>query len=113
MDNIYHISTWKSWEEAEKRNAYKPDSLVREGFIHCSLYSQVLRVANEFYRGQKGLVILVIDPARLTSELRWEPGSDKPDEFFPHVYGPINPDAVIQLLDFKENSDGNFDLPSV
>ena len=113
MVNIYHISSWKAWEEAVKRNGYQSDSLARKGFIHCSLYTQLLRVANTFYRGQKDLVILVIDPTRLTSEMRWEPGTDKQDELFPHVYGPINLDAVSRVLDFKENPEGQFNLPSV
>lgn len=113
MDNIYHISTWKAWEEAVKRNSYQAESLAREGFIHCSMSEQVLRVANAFYHGQKDLVMLVIDPTILIAEVRWEPGSDKPDELFPHIYGPINLDAVSRVLDFKENPDGQFDLSSV
>jgi uncharacterized protein (DUF952 family) len=113
MDNIYHISTWKAWEEAVKRNSYQAESLAREGFIHCSMSEQVLRVAEAFYHGQKDLVILVIDPTNLIAEVRWEPGSDKPEELFPHIYGPINLDAVIKVLDFNEDTDGHFILPSV
>jgi uncharacterized protein (DUF952 family) len=113
MDSIYHICTRKAWEEACKNGSYEADSLTDEGFIHCSMLEQVLRVADSFYRGQKDLVILAIDPATLLPDVRREPGSDKPNELFPHIYGPINLDAVIRVLDLNEDPDGHFNLPSV
>ncbi len=64
------------------------------------------------YAGQPGLVLLVIDPARLTSELRWEPGVDLATELFPHIYGPINLDAVVHVIDFEPGLDGKFHLPA-
>ena len=113
MDSIYHICERKAWDEACKNGSYKAGSLLDEGFIHCSMLDQVLRVANSYYRGQKDLVILVIDPTDLLPAVHWEPGSDKPDELFPHIYGPINLDAVSKVLDFIEDPDGHFNLPSV
>jgi len=113
MINIYHITSRKAWEEASKSGSYEADSLAIEGFIHCSMLEQVLRVANSFYHGQKDLVLLEIDPANLLPDVRWEPGSDKPDELFPHIYGPINLDAVSNVLDLKGDPDGHFILPSV
>jgi uncharacterized protein (DUF952 family) len=63
-------------------------------------------------------VLLVIDPRRLTSDLKWEPpaeGTPPPGvqagELFPHIYGPINLDAVIQALDFESDSNDRFTLP--
>ena len=56
--------------------------------------------------------LLVIDPQRLTSELRWDPGADLATELFPHVYGPINLDAVLQDIDFEPGPDGKFHLPA-
>ena len=72
---------------------------------------QILRVADSFYAGQHGLVLLVIDPRRLTSELRWEPGTDLPTDLFPHLYGPLNLQAVLKVLDFEPAADGKFHLP--
>jgi uncharacterized protein (DUF952 family) len=108
---ILHITSRAAWSEAQTRAAYSADSLAGQGFIHCSRLGQVLRVANSFYAGQPGLVLLVIDPVRLSSELRWEPGTDLATELFPHIYGPINLEAVLQVVDFEPAADGKFHLP--
>jgi uncharacterized protein (DUF952 family) len=108
---IYHITARSSWQEAEGTREYKTDSIEKEGFIHCSKASQVLRVANNYYAEQHNLVILMIDPKKIQAEVRWEPGTDKADELFPHIYGPVNVDAVRQVFDFQPGPDGLFSLP--
>lgn len=108
---IYHITSQAAWADAQKSGAYSADSLAGEGFVHCSGLSQIKRVADDFYSNQHGLVILQIDPSMLTSEVRWEAGTDKSDELFPHVYGPLDLEAVLRVLDFEPEADGNFDLP--
>ena len=76
-------------------------------------------VANKYYRGATNMVLVHIDPAALTSPLKWEPpahidGSPSlPNEpLFPHIYGVINLDAVVQVIDFPPNPDGSFNLPA-
>jgi len=71
-----------------------------------------MRVANSFFTNLPGLVILVIDPSRLKPEVRWEAGTDKADELFPHIYGPLNLEAVVRVLDFEPGPDGMFSLPA-
>ena len=117
---ILHITTRSAWEEAQAHGEYTAPSLSIEGFIHCSTLSQILPVAENFYKGQKGLVLLVIDPELLASALQWEAPSEHiphvgvPEgEKFPHVYGPINLNAVIKVVDFNENESGEFTLPAI
>src|SRR5512136_2799106 len=110
-DIILHVTSRKTWSAAQKNRQYTADSLAGEGFIHCSKVSQIMRVADNFFAGQHGLVILLIDPARLIPELRWEPGADLETELFPHIYGPINLDAVVDILDFEPDAAGKFNLP--
>lgn len=116
---IFHITSRADWDEAQKRAGYRAEGLTAEGFIHCSTLSQVLPVADNFYRGQSGLVLLVIEPTLLASALKWEqpsggtppPGVAKGDRF-PHIYGPINLDAVVKVVDLASKPDGTFDLPT-
>jgi len=98
---------------------FSEPSLEAEGFIHCSTVRQVLPVAAQFYKGQSGLVLLEIDPKRLASELRWEapaggaaPAGVPEGEAFPHIYGTVNLDAVIQVLEFEPDPNGDFSLPA-
>jgi uncharacterized protein (DUF952 family) len=110
---ILHATSRTAWSDAQKNGEYAADSLAGQGFIHCSKMRQILRVANLVYANQHGLVLLVIDPALLSSELRWEPGVDLAIQLFPHIYGPINLDAVVDVLTFEPGMDGRFQLPKV
>jgi len=109
---IFHITSRTFWSAAQKSGVYSADSLTSEGFIHCSKVNQIMRVANSFFTNLPGLVILVIDPSRLKPEVRWEAGTDKADELFPHIYGPLNLEAVVRVLDFEPGPDGMFSLPA-
>jgi len=108
---ILHATTREAWIGARKLGRYEADSLAGQGFIHCSKADQILRVANMLFKGQKGMVLLVIDLSKLDSQLRWEPGEDLPTDLFPHVYGPINLEAVVDVLDFEPGPGGLFSLP--
>ena len=108
---ILHITTSPEWEAARSTGEYRPPSLESEGFVHCSLPTQVTHVADWFYRDVPDLVLLCIDPRRLTSELRWEPSADAFAGDFPHVYGPIVTDAVVLAVPWSRGEDG-FALPA-
>jgi uncharacterized protein (DUF952 family) len=100
---IVHLTERSLWEEARARGAYEISTrgrtLQEEGFIHCSTREQLPPVAAFLYGSYDGLdelVLLVIDPARLDVPLRYEapePGAEE----FPHVYGPIPVDAVVDV----------------
>ena len=93
---IYHVTTKEAWEEALRAGAYKPGSLVTEGFIHNSTLSQVPGVLDRYYKNQVGLVLLHIDESLLKSTLKYELAPSV-NEMFPHIFGPINIDAVVNI----------------
>jgi uncharacterized protein (DUF952 family) len=108
---IYHIAMAADWERALADGQYTTSTrgvtLVQQGFIHASTAGQVAGVANAFYQGLPDLLVLVIDPRRLTAPLRYDevPGTAEP---FPHIYGPLNTGAVIRALPFPPGPDGTF-----
>jgi uncharacterized protein (DUF952 family) len=90
---IYHVTTKQNWEEAVVNGVYTAPSLFTEGFIHNSTESQVDAVRERYYAGQNNLVKLHINEAKLTAELKYELAPSV-NEMFPHIFGPINLDAV-------------------
>jgi uncharacterized protein (DUF952 family) len=109
---IYHIATRADWKRSLEGGEYTRSSvdttLAEEGFIHASAASQVAGTANRFYRDVPGdLVLLVIDVGLLRAEVRYEdvPGADLP---FPHIYGPLNVDAVLAAQPLPPGPDGTF-----
>jgi uncharacterized protein (DUF952 family) len=104
MRIIYHILPRADWENVA--DPYRAASLDSEGFIHCSGADQVARVANLFFADCDDLVVLCIDAGRLGSPLRDEDAGT--GELFPHVYGPIERAAVLQVMPLTRAPDGRW-----
>jgi len=101
---IFHIVKRADWEAALAQSAYEPPSLQTEGFIHCSTQSQVSGTAARFFAGQPHLLLLTIDEQRLTAPLKWEhPAYDRHDLLFPHIYGPLNIEAVVEVVSLDQS----------
>lgn len=94
QEPAYHITTPEAIKRMEDTGFLIAESLNTEGFIHCSEAWQLPGVAERFYKGVEGLKVVQIDPFRLTSKLIYEKAADAED-WFPHVYGPINRDAIV------------------
>jgi uncharacterized protein (DUF952 family) len=112
MPIIVHIAEMAAWQSALDAGDYRAPSLQSEGFIHFSTPSQVIRVADAFYAGRPDLLLLVVDPDALNADLRYEaPVHEESAEVFPHLYGPLNLDAVADVLPFPPSPGGTFALP--
>jgi predicted cupin superfamily sugar epimerase/uncharacterized protein (DUF952 family) len=113
---IFHICDRETATVAIKTGVYRAPSLESEGFIHFSRAQQVPWVAKSFYEGQTRLALMVVDPALLVAPLRIEAPSPAPigatpnganaqgaphNQFFPHLYGALNTDAIIDLIDLE------------
>ncbi len=108
---IYHIAAASDWERARRDGqctmSTRGRTLAEEGFIHASTAGQVALVANAFYRGEPGLLLLVIDTDLVGPEIRYEhvPGQSQP---YPHIYGPLNTSAVVETRPCAPGPDGEF-----
>ena len=107
MTTILHITTLDEWEQAIERGEYSSLSLESEGFIHCSLQDQVAEVANARFAGRNDLILLWIDESRVRPEVRYEGDTEK----YPHIYGPLNVDAVLKVAAYVPEPDGHFNTP--
>ena len=103
---IYHIATRDEWDEQACEAEYAPLTFEQEGFIHCCDLHQLESVANRYFPGRDDLIILHLVPAKLEPETRYEKSGE---ERFPHVYGPINREAIKNTMEAQCNSDGTFD----
>ena len=99
---IFHLALRSEWETARRAGSYTTStlgrSLAEEGFVHASRGDQWQGVRDRYYSDvTEPLVLLVIDTDRLASPVVEEtpPGAS---ESFPHVYGPVNTDAVVQVV---------------
>lgn len=93
---IYHITTKEQWQQALLAGYYLAPSLQTEGFIHCSTALQVQGVLERYFKQQDNLLKLTIETPKLSSTLQYD-FSPSVNEYFPHVYGVINIDAVSKV----------------
>jgi uncharacterized protein (DUF952 family) len=110
MTLIYHLAPAARWRNWPAGAPYLPAEYEADGFIHCTAGDELmLKVANAVYRGAPGdFVLLVIDPQRLTTPLKWERSTDALAALFPHIYGPIDRMAIVEVRIVKRGQDGQF-----
>ena len=107
---IYHITTQPAWKQAQKMGEYIPEAFSADSFIHCSDHYQIEDTANRFYASTPNLVVIEIDPDKLVSPLVYE-NLEGGEMTFPHIYGPLNLDAVVSQFEFDRSADGKLTLP--
>ncbi len=91
---IYHIPDEPPSFDAD--DSYVPASLEREGFIHATRdRDELLNVAARFYGDRTRCTVWLIDRDRVDVPIRDEPGADRPEIFFPHVFGPLPRASII------------------
>lgn len=98
MKPLFHITTRGAWDRSQASREYRAASLETEGFIHLSTEEQWRHTLYRIFRDVHDLVILRIDPRRVAADIKYERAADA-DEEFPHLYGPLETDAVINLRD--------------
>ena len=104
---ILHCMKKETWLERKNKQFWGKRNIEAEGFIHCSTVEYFWRVAPNFKEINEELLLLCIDESKLKSEVRYEDG-DNCGRFYPHVYGLINNDAVIAVLPFLRNENGDY-----
>jgi uncharacterized protein (DUF952 family) len=93
---IFHITTFQHWQDFKDLAFFIDESHMKDGFIHCSTNEQLAGVLERFFSHiTDALILLTIDVEKLHSRLEWEK-AEGTDELFPHIYGLIAREAIIE-----------------
>ncbi|WP_255372701.1 DUF952 domain-containing protein [Corynebacterium sp. CNJ-954] len=111
---IYHIARVPDWTDAQREGEYRVStsgmSLDEVGYIHASTAAQVVPTAERFYQDETvPLCVLAIDESAVQhsgTEIREESGDD--GQWYPHIYGPLDPEWVITVHPGEFGTDGRF-----
>ncbi len=106
--SVHHLVRSIEWNDAVT-TAYSPLSLIEEGYIHFSTSEQVPETSQRYYKGVPDLLLVTVDVTRLTAELRWEDLAGHGE--FPHLYGPLNLDAVTDVRPYRVGAPVSRDSP--
>ena len=109
VTQIYHLAPADRWLHWPDSSPYLPAEYAADGFVHCTAgAARMIEVANRFYHDRAdAFVVLVLELERLSAPIRWE---QPPDDItlFPHLYGPIDRDAVVAVHQVRRAADGTF-----
>lgn len=94
---VFHVTNEAAITRAKPTGVYDCESLAAEGFIHCCKKDQLSGVLERYYQGVTDLQVMEIDTAKLQAELVFE-NTVGGEELFPHIYGKINMDAVVDVV---------------
>ncbi len=102
----YHLVPAEVWESQMYEQSYLPERFPEEGFIHCTdTIEELVAVGNRYYRQDtRAFQVLAIDCDLVTAEIVYEDSR----QIFPHIYGPLNTDAVLSMQHVVRASDGEF-----
>jgi uncharacterized protein (DUF952 family) len=110
MPIIYKILPVSMWRDSEREGAFRGSPVdLHDGFIHFSTAAQVAETAAKHFAGQRDLLLLRVDAARLGARLKWEPS--RGGALFPHLYGDLDVKAVTQVDPLPLGGDGKHRLP--
>ena len=105
----WHLAPADYYEGLDPDEPYIPEDFAREGFIHCTDgIEELVRVANRYYRADpRPYVILEINPKLVRAEIRYEDSARR----YPHIYGPLNRDAIVEVRPAPRLPRGAFLFP--
>jgi uncharacterized protein (DUF952 family) len=105
----FHLVPEAAWSAQDPGAPYRHASLETEGFIHCTDGAEAMRdTANRHYGADpRPFLVLTVDLDAAGSPWRIE----KPGSPYPHVYGPIDRAAILDVRPMPRDPDGTFRPP--
>jgi uncharacterized protein (DUF952 family) len=102
----YHLVPKAYYESRDPDSPYEPWNFERDGFIHCTDgIDNVIQLANRNYKDHGfPWLLLVIEKTKVTAKTIYE----DPERIYPHIYGPLNRDAIVDVAQTERGADGSF-----
>jgi uncharacterized protein (DUF952 family) len=102
----FHLLPREEWQAQFSADHYLPETFEADGFIHCTdREAEVLAVGNRYYASDgRDYVVLSIARDRIAAPVKYE----DPARVFPHIYGPLNLDAVVAVRPVRRDDGGRF-----
>jgi len=104
---IYLLSSQAEYQQAKAVGFLVRDSLTSEGFIHAAPNNQLTRLANKYHKNTQHPLIISVDKKLIEAEVKWEAATGG---LYPHIYGTLNMDAVVDTQLINVNAEGVFEL---
>jgi uncharacterized protein (DUF952 family) len=115
MRTIVIISNESFWTESQKTGEYIQSTIGSTlddvGFIHCTSPEQTIMIANRHFAQYENLILLMIDSGKVKPEVKFEASLSGRGGIYPHIYGPLNVDAVYNVVALSKNENGGFTTP--
>lgn len=115
MRTIVAITNTEIWQRAQQSGSYTQstldESMEAVGFLHCTSPDQTIATANRHFTDREDVILLLINLEKVASEVRFEAAKSGRPGLFPHIYGPLNIDAVYATLQLEKNESGQFIEP--
>jgi uncharacterized protein (DUF952 family) len=101
----YHLVPVETWDAASSAEPFRAASLDEEGFIHLTHgMADLVDVGNRYYGADpRPYIALTIALRWLTSPWRYDG-----DQRYPHVYGPLDRNAITEVRPISRDADGTF-----
>ncbi len=102
----FHYTPVDFFDSLDPAADYMPPAYKQEGFIHCTDgAANMVEVANLHYRQDpRDFYVLYLDKEKISSPIKYE----DPNEIYPHIYGPLNRDAIVEQKHALRTLDGSF-----
>lgn len=102
----YHLVAEPYYESTNASEDYTPEAFASDGFIHCTDgVENVIATANRYCKDDvRPYLVLLIDTERVSAEVKYE----EPEQIYPHIYGPLNRDAIVVVQPVERVADGTF-----
>jgi uncharacterized protein (DUF952 family) len=112
MPRIFHFISKSDLERFTSNGVLRVPSLESQEFIHCSLVEQVVNVANAIAPKRNDLVLLEIEEEKVIPKIIYE-NLEGGKLLFPHIYGPLNQDAITAIHPFLWKKGKGYILPEI